>query len=322
MMRIGLVGLGGMGTVHYNNYLHMDEARVVAAVGKTEADGKRAAEWGVPLHPTITDMVKKERIDIVDVCTPTFLHREQVLESLSQGMHTITEKPIALTLSHAQEMYDLAEKQGVQLYVAQVLQFSREVEVLRQVVESREYGAALDGQFERLAACPKWSQGGWLLDKEKSGLIPFDLHIHDLDVIISLFGEPKDVRYTSCGGADKAYREQYRFTYSFDGLHVGAEAAWFNADIPFTARWRVYFENGMLVYDGERVIGYPAEGEPKVYDTEEKVRIPTGINVPPTGWFLNELRHFVACAKENVPSPRVPREQVLSVLRVLERVGE
>ena len=48
-MRIALVGLGGMGSTHYLNYLHIPDAQVVAAVGQGEKDRARAAEWGLPL---------------------------------------------------------------------------------------------------------------------------------------------------------------------------------------------------------------------------------------------------------------------------------
>ena len=71
----------------------------------------------------------------------------------------ITEKPIALCLTDAQEMYDAADRAGVQLYVAQVLQFTREVETLHQVMADRRYGKPLDACFERLSARPGWVQG-------------------------------------------------------------------------------------------------------------------------------------------------------------------
>ena len=217
-------------------------------------------------------------------------------------------------------MYAAADTAGRQLYVAQLLQFSREVEALRAVVADERYGKPLDACFERLSACPQWTQGGWLLDARRSGLLPFDLHIHDLDVIVSLFGKPETVAYTSCGGAGKAYREQYRFSYGYAGLHVNAEAAWFNAAIPFTARWRVYFERGMIIGDAQGVTGYGADGDVTAFDVEDEVKIPTGINLPPTGWFLRELTHFTDCARRGVASERVPRAQVLAVLEVLEQI--
>ena len=320
-MNIALVGLGGMGTVHYMNYQHIEDATVVAAVGATDADRARAQAWGVPIYPTLTALCEKHPVDLTDICAPTFLHRELVLESLRLGKHTLTEKPVALSLEDAQAMFDAADRAGRQLYVAQVLQFTREVEALRGVVADGRYGRPLDACFERLSASPKWSQGNWLFDRQKSGLIPFDLHIHDLDVIVSLFGAPDTADCTSAGGADKTYREQYRFRYGYPNLTVSAEAAWFNAAIPFTARWRVYFERGMLICDASGVNGYAADGAVTPFDVEDPVKIPTGINLPPTGWFLRELTHFTQRAREGKPSERVPREQVLTVLRTLRRLG-
>ena len=321
-MNILLVGLGGMGNAHYLNYQHIPGASVVAAVGQTDADRQRAAQWGIPLYGTISEACADRPVDVVDVCVPTYLHKPLVLEALGCKKHTITEKPIALHFEDAQAMYACAEENGVQLYVAQVLQFTREVETLRQVVADERYGRPLDACFERLSACPKWSQGGWLLDREKSGLLPFDLHIHDLDVIVSVFGRPDDMIYTECRGEGKAYAEQYRFTYVYrSGLNVCAEAAWFNAAIPFTARWRVYFEHGMLVCDGSGMTGYDADGAVTRFDLTDPVQVDCGINLGRSGWFLRELTHLLGCAAEGKPSPLVPKERILDVIELLEQVG-
>ena len=244
------------------------------------------------------------------------------MESLRCGKDTIVEKPIALSSTDAREMLDTARSNGCQLYVAQVLQFTKEVEILRRIVKDGTYGKPLDAVFERLSACPQWVQGGWLFDKRKSGLLPFDLHIHDLDIIVSLFGTPDSASFTSCGGADKGYREQYRFQYTFGDLHVCAEAAWFNAPIPWTARWRVYFENGMLINDGQTLTGYQFGKEPEIFDTADAVTVSTGINVPPCGWYYNELSHFLDCARRHEPSPYVSREQLLTVVSLLEKISE
>lgn len=322
MMRIGIVGAGGMGTVHHSNYAHIDGCQVAAVAGKSAADRERAEEWGLPMYDTISDMVRSESIDLVDICTPTFLHKQHVMESLELGKHTIVEKPVALHKKDAEEMFNLAGEKGVQLYVAQVLQFTKEAEVLRGLVRSGEYGPVLDASFERLTACPRWSKDGWLFDREKSGLLPFDLHIHDLDIIVSLFGRPDDISFTRCAGRGRSYHEQYRFQYRFGNLNVCAEAAWFHADFPFTARWRVYFENAVVVNDGTHVTAYPFDHEPRVFDTEDKIKIPTGINVPPTGWYFSELSHFIRCAKQGVPSPLVSRQQVITVIELLETISE
>ena len=119
----------------------------------------------MPCYESITDLVDAGGVDVVDICTPTFLHRDNVMESLSLGKTTIVEKPCALTRADAEAMFALAEEKGVNLYVAQVLQFTREVEVLRKLVREGTYGRPLDAVFQRLSARPEWAQGGWLFDK-------------------------------------------------------------------------------------------------------------------------------------------------------------
>ncbi|MBY6273753.1 MAG: gfo/Idh/MocA family oxidoreductase, partial [Bacillaceae bacterium] len=82
MINIGIVGLGGMGTVHYHNYRHIDGCRVVAAVCNTEEGKERAKKFGLTAYSSVEEMAEKERIDCVDVCTPTYLHKQHVMEAL------------------------------------------------------------------------------------------------------------------------------------------------------------------------------------------------------------------------------------------------
>jgi UDP-N-acetylglucosamine 3-dehydrogenase len=321
MVRIGIVGTGNMGDVHRSNYALMEDCQVVAVVGKFSRGKERAKEWGLPVYDSISEMVQQETIDLVDICTPTFLHKQQVMEALELKKHVITEKPLALSKKDAEEMYRTASEKGVQLYVAQVLQFTKETEILRNLVQSGVYGSALDAQFERLSACPRWSQGGWLFDREKSGLLPFDLHIHDLDLMVSLFGKPEAFSFTSCAGRGRDYPEHYRFLYSYKDRNVCAEAAWLHADIPFIARWRVYFENAMVIYDGTRVTAYPFAHEPVVIAAEDKGQMDRKKALS-DGWYYRELSHFIECVKKGVPSPYVRREQVLTVLDILESIAK
>jgi len=319
-MKILLVGAGGMGTAHFRNYAEIPDACVQALVGVSEADRKAAAEWGLPVFPTITQAVEQVQAEIADLCVPTFLHESLALEAFQRGLHVITEKPCALSRASAENMFRAAREAGRQLYVAQVVQFTRETEVLRQVVQGGRYGRPLDGFFERLSARPAWSQGAWLLDKAKSGLLPFDLHIHDLDLMVSLFGKPDSVQVTSCT-ENEGLQDHLRISYTFPGgVTACGEAAWFNACVPFTARWRVYFERGMLVCDGKTVTGYGADGQVTDFDTHDPVQIAGGVNLPANGWFYRELSHFLSCAENGIPSPLVPESQVLAVLSVLEKM--
>lgn len=320
-LKVALVGCGGMGKVHYANWKALNDIEIVALCEKSPEGAALSQSWGVPRFDTITDMVNAVKPDVVDICTPTFTHHDLVMESLGLGVDTICEKPIALNYKDAREMLDAAEENKCSLYIAQVLQFTREIRALHTLVESGEYGRVLDASFERLSAAPRWAKDGWLFDKKKSGLLPYDLHIHDLDVIVSLFGKPESFTVQTCRGTGKQYAEHLRINYDFGDKHVNAEAAWFNADSPWTARWRVYFENAVVINDGTAMTAYTFDAPPRVFDTKDAVEISTGINVPPCGWYYNELEHFADCIRKGIPTPRVSREQLLTVMEILDEVS-
>ncbi len=320
LLKIAVAGAGGMGSVHIRNYAHIEGCKVIAVCDPTEAGAAIGKEIGASVYADINEMLAQADVDVVDVCTPTFLHKEHVLAALRAKKHVICEKPIALSVADAESMFALAKQNGVGLYIAHSVQYMPETQVLRSLVQSGEYGKPLDAQFLRLSACPRWIKNGWLFDRSKSGLIPFDLHIHDLDLIVSLFGAPETASYTSRGREASPYAEHYRFSYGYKDMSVAAEAAWYNADIPFTATWRVYFEDAVVINDGKGVTAYRFDHEPRVFDTEEKLKIDTGINVPPTGVYHAELTDFlgkirsggIGCDREG---------EILAVVKILEGIG-
>jgi predicted dehydrogenase len=313
-------GLGGIGRVHVTTYSHLEDCKVVAVCDPSPAGKKAAEEFGIPWFEGMAQMLSEASPDVVDVCTPTFMHRDCVLEALESGRHVICEKPLALKGADVREMYALAEKKDRELLVGHVVQFSPASKLLHSLVKSGEYGKPLDAVFLRLSACPKWAQGGWLFDKTKSGLLPFDLHIHDLDLLISLFGIPKDHEAFSGGRGGLEYKEYYRFLYRYENLNVCAEAAWYNGDIPFTATWRVYFEKAVLIFDGVNATAYSFDHPPRQFDIEEKVKIPTGINLPPTGMFYEELGFFLKRIREHKGGTPYRKDEIIALIEILEQI--
>lgn len=321
MIKIGIVGAGGMGTVHMENYNRLPDCKVTAICDLSPLASAVAVQTGAQLFSELDELLRSADVDVVDICTPTFLHKQHVTAALDAGKHVICEKPLALAKADAQEMFRLAKEKQVQLFVGQVLQFSPPAKVLRELVKSGEYGKVLDAQFLRLSACPRWAKNGWMFDKSKSGHLPYDLHIHDLDLMVSLFGLPDSYTYTATGRADAAYREHYRFSYRFGDTTVCAEAAWYNADIPFTATWRVYFENAVVIYDGESVVAYQFDQTPRVFDISEALKIPTGINLPPTGMFYDELGAFLEVIRKTPTAPPAREKELLAVIGILEEIS-
>lgn len=320
-MNVLLCGLGGMGRVHYANSVLIPGVNICAAVGSGEKDRAEAESRDLPFFSSIADAFSSlPCIDAVDITTPTFLHKRHILEAMDAGAgNIIAEKPLALSSRDAEEIFGAAERSGARIVPAHVMRFTKEFRVLREAVADCRYGAVLDASFSRISSMPLWSNG-WLLDKSRSGAVPFDLHIHDLDMIFALFGKPASVAGYKRRSRESCVDEYFHVCYGYEGFSVNAEAAWLRASVPFSATWRVIFEHGVLQYDGEHVMAFPDGGEPAVIDTHYDRIVSTGINVPPTGWYYEELSAIYAYLSSAEERPLIPYQDIVEELKILENL--
>ena len=105
--------------------------------------------------------------------------------------------------------------------IGQVVRFWQEYDYVKKVYESGELGKLMSGKLSRMSGVPKWSWDGWLQDKNRSGLVPFDLHIHDADFMVYAFGAPKNAIVHR---ANDAMQDCFNVTYEYDGFFINAEA--------------------------------------------------------------------------------------------------
>ena len=192
MLKIGLVGVGGISGAHIPAWEAMEGAELVAICDiRTE----RMEKYPEKRHYTdFEEMLNNEELDILDICLPTYLHADFAVKAMEKGINVICEKPISLKEEDVERVYSTAEKNNVKFMVAHVLRFWPEYELLKEIYDTKKYGKLLSGTMIRLGGYPKWSWDGWMMDEKRSGLVPFDLHIHDLDFMVYTFGEPK-VKY-------------------------------------------------------------------------------------------------------------------------------
>jgi len=319
-IKIAILGMGGMGKTHISNIEEIPEGKVVAICDLDVKNKQVAKDMGVTFYSNLQEMLEHPDLDMVIVCTPTFLHYEQIKTILQAGITCISEKPLCLSSMQAKELYKVAEEHGVQLYVAQVLRFWNEYEKLTNLVKEEKYGKVLDAHFCRFIQRPNWITGGWIFHKEKSGLLPYDLHIHDLDMVVSLFGRPSGFSIYSGGRKEGEEKEYYRINYDYERLTVCVEFGWFDVPLPFTQNFRVYFEDALVIFDGETMTAYERGSEsPYLFkNSDEELNISSSINTPPSTAYLKELQHFLTCFKNKASSERITKEQVITVLEILE----
>ena len=320
-MKVAVLGVGGIGKTHIDNLKAIEGVEIVSICDVSPGAEALAKELGATCFADCSAMLEASPAEVVLICTPTFLHEEQVRAVLEAGKHCICEKPLCLKSAQAKALFALAREKGVLLHVAHVLHFWEEYAILREIVQKGQYGRVVDANFVRLTERPTWSASGWLFDPEKSGVLPFDLHTHDLYYLIGILGRPK-IGYIQTEGQPQVL-EYLRVCYEFPTATACAEASWYHAPIPFTQRFRVYFEKAVAEFDGDCLMLYAAGEEAKKLGSDSKeVGIETSINVSPTTAYLKELEHFFDCIRRGSPSEIVTEEQVVDTLETLEELVE
>ena len=208
-MKLAVLGLGFMGSTHVKALLKMKgvELAAVCSVDEKALSGDFRHVQGnfggsgdcidfsaVRKYRELEDVLADPDVDAVDLCLPTDLHATVAIEALRGGKHVLVEKPMALDGHAAAQMIAEAQKAGKILMAAQVLRFMPPYMALRDAMSGGQLGLVRTAVFRRRCAAPVW--GGWLQRPELSGGGVFDLLIHDVDIMLHLFGKPERVAAT------------------------------------------------------------------------------------------------------------------------------
>lgn len=312
MLKVGMVGIGGISGAHIPAWEAMEETELAALCDiRPECLEKYPDKH---LYTNFEEMLDAEQIDILDICLPTYLHADFAVRAMERGIHVICEKPISLKKEDVKRLYDTARRNQVCFMVAQVLRFWPEYMLLKEVYDSGKYGKLLSGTMSRLGGIPKWSWDNWMTDENRSGLVPFDLHIHDLDFLVYAFGEPGDAKVHRVKRPDQDY---FSVVYEYPDFFITTEASWYAAPYPFTAGYRFQFEKAILAYENGRCVLYEDNGT--ITDLTAAGEGDTGsINLPKSDAYANEIRYFTDCVLNNEVSERVKPEELYQVVEILK----
>lgn len=266
MVRIGIVGVGFMGMIHYLAAAKLRGARVTAIC--TRDPKKLAGDWrgirgnfgpagtrmdlrNLKRYPRFEELCADADIDVIDICTPTHLHADMARAALRAGKHVLVEKAIALTRKDADAMLQTAAKAGKLLMVAHVLPFFPEFAFAAEAVRSGSYGRLLAGHFKRIIAQPDWSDD--IADAGKTGGPAVDLHIHDTHFIALIAGVPRKV--FSTGFAPDGQTVSYlttQYLYGSGGTDLAlscSSGALAKNGREFVHGFELYLEKATLLYE-------------------------------------------------------------------------
>ena len=328
MLRIGIVGWGFMGKMHFRCYKSDTNVEVTAIC---DADAKQLQNSSgvsgnisgaeddldlsnIALYSDLSKMLVEEKLDALSIASPTFLHASQTIEALNAGVHVFCEKPMSLNSGDCREMAEVAKQSGKTLQIGHCIRFWPEYVQAKEIIDSQKYGKVLAATFQRLSLTPTWSWDNCFLDGKRSGGAMLDLHIHDTDYVQYVFGMPKEVFSRGVIGPSGEFDHTVtQYLYGNDCV-ITAEGGWIMAPgFGFEMSFKIMLEKATLVYSSAQ------EPTFRIFPIDGETIIP---EIPTGDGYSFEIQHFVdTLSGKAVPSIITPEQSGDSV-KIIEAEKE
>ncbi|MGP9601654.1 Gfo/Idh/MocA family protein [Brachybacterium sp. AOP42-E1-35] len=138
--RVGLLGLGTIGVSHARALAQLRDRVTLVAFSGGSAEKAADAGWPEAVKQSPEELLRREDLDAIAVCTPSGAHAENVLAALNGGKHVVVEKPLALTAAEADQIVTLAEGTGLSVHVISQRRLEPEVQAVRAALEDGRLG--------------------------------------------------------------------------------------------------------------------------------------------------------------------------------------
>lgn len=309
-VRVGIIGLGFMGSTHFHIHRLLGMARVVAVADVDPR--KRKGDWrkivgnignfdnsklidftGIDTYDCGFDLIQDPNVQVVDICTPTPTHKDLIVAALKAGKHVISEKPIVRDSSEMPELLRAVKSARTFYTTGMCLRAWPEYRHAYETFQAGKIGKLVHAHFRRISPNidgNAWNN--WFMQDELSGGALLDLHLHDVDLVRYFFGRPKAVTAVGVKGfrSDKGYDHVVGLFDFGNGTVVSTEGGWTPArGIPFEMSFQIVGTKGtirlseqgyQIVYENGRV-EKPAPAKPQME----------------TGWHV-ELDYFIRCVRD------------------------
>ena len=305
MIRVGIIGCGGIARAHAQCYKYIQEAEVVAVADLVRERADELADLlGAEALYDGDDMLARKDIDMVDICLPTDLHCEFVVKAAQSGFHILCEKPIALTVEEGKRMRDAAEKSGVKLMIAHVLRYFPEYENAKRIVESGDIGRPVMVRTYRGGVHPGRIRE-WYEDIKISGGAIHDMSIHDIDFLMHCFGDVKEVYAKGNAYHHERYHEYDVAMLEFNnGVIAHIEADWSKPEgSPFATKLEIVGTEGIYQSNSEDSIPVICHISPSESGASDGVAIPESPLTARTNPYAKEIIDYINAIENNTDVP-------------------
>ncbi|MDA4125277.1 MAG: Gfo/Idh/MocA family oxidoreductase [Thaumarchaeota archaeon] len=189
MPRVGVVGTGGWGKNHVRVLSELQSLAAICDLNKESAD-QFSKSFHVPAYNSLGEMLKKEKLDAVTICTPASTHFAMASQTLAAGLHTFVEKPMTTTTKDGESLIEAAKKANRSLTVGFIERFNPPITELKKSISTGKMGELILLEFHR-----ENKRGENIGDV---GIVK-DASVHDIDTARWLFAEEPKVVFARVG---------------------------------------------------------------------------------------------------------------------------
>ena len=327
MLRVGLIGFGGMGKTHSRVYSVLTEQVEYVAVADVEEDKRKDAQetYGVEVYEDAEQLIAREDIDIVDICLPTYLHAQYAVMAMKAGKDVFVEKPICLKLDELELLKKVQKETGRNVQVGMCVRFTPAYVWVKNALDSMSCGKIISATFTRRSYNPRWSWQNWFNDPQKSGTVALDLHVHDVDFLCHLFGQRPDSLCTKVARNAQGAIDQIFTIYDFGGSTVMCEGGWnYSEEYGFRPDFVVRFEQATAAYDNGVLTVYHDNGvtETPNLESENDIKV-NDINISSLGAYYDEIKYFTDCLTNGTEPVKATIESAgVSIETILEEIAQ
>lgn len=141
-VRFGIIGFGRIGARHAQRINENPDARLVAVCDRKNARlSEMTSLYEAEPYLDYGDMLRRDDIDVVCVCTPNGLHCEMSIAAAGAGKHVLCEKPMAIYAAEGRRMIEAAETQNVNLFVVKQNRYNPPIAKVKEILDRDLLGA-------------------------------------------------------------------------------------------------------------------------------------------------------------------------------------
>ena len=334
-VRYGFIGAGGIARAHASAIEAVGD-KIVAVMDVNKETGEAFAnDYSADYVTTrVSNLVSRDDIDAVIVCTPNAFHAQQTIMALQSGKHVLCEKPMSVNVSQAKKMIQIAKKSKRIFTVGYVRRFMPTSEAVKSKINKGELGNIYYAESKWLRRRGVPGYGGWFTTKKLSGGGPLiDLGCHMIDLVNWFIGYPKPKRVFATSGchiANKNYvylsmwgKENPKGVYDVED-YASAMIRYDNgATVLLQVAWAINMpqDTQLETWVAGDKAGCVTDGSNVIFAGQEAPNALTELNyrVKEANCFERQIAHFSECIKSG-NQPRVKPEEALIVQQILQAI--